>query len=171
MTSHLPGASIPAELALVATDGTTVKLSELPGLTILFCYPRTGAPGEEIPEEWNNTPGARGCTAEAINYGKKFTALTELGVNTVFGLSVQSTQYQQEVKERLHLPFDLLSDEKLDFVKALQMPTFEWQGSPLVKRCTLALKDGKVKHVWYPVFPAAENADEVAKWLKAGKWQ
>ncbi|KAK0717801.1 redoxin family protein [Lasiosphaeria miniovina] len=166
LASHLLGSSVPADLALGSTDGTLVNLNKLPGLTIVFCYPRTGAPGEAVPAEWNNTPGARGCTAEACSYRDNFSTLAGLGVSAVFGLSVQDTTYQKEVKGRLGLPYDLLSDEKLEFVKAMKMPVFEWEGRPLVKRCTLAFREGKVEHVWYPVFPPDENSAEVAAWLK-----
>ncbi|KAH7000949.1 thioredoxin-like protein [Ilyonectria destructans] len=167
LASHLLGSTIPADLSLVSTQGTSVKLAELPGLTVLFCYPRTGAPGEAVKPEWNNTPGARGCTAEACSYRDNFPRLTELGANAVFGLSVQDSAYQQEAKERLGLPYDLLSDEKLEFVKAMKMPVFEWEGKPLTKRITLALRDGKVEHAWYPVFPPDENSAQVAAWLGA----
>jgi peroxiredoxin len=132
----------------------------------LFCYPRTGAPGETVSEEWNNTPGARGCTAEASSYRDDYSILEELGVDTVFGLSTQDTSFQKETKKRLHLPYDLLSDEKLEFIKEMKMPTFEWEGLLLIKRCTLAVRDGKVEHVWYPVFPPNENSTEIISWLQ-----
>jgi peroxiredoxin len=90
-------------------------------------------------------------------------------VDAVFGLSTQDTPFQKETKERLHLPYDLLSDDKLEFVKEMKMPIFEWEGQPLIKRCTLAIRDGKVEHVWYPVFPSNENSAEVASWLRASK--
>ncbi|KAI1145986.1 thioredoxin-like protein [Nemania diffusa] len=167
LASHLLGSSIPVDLTLVSTQQLPVKLSELPGLTILFCYPRTGAPGEAVKEEWNKTPGARGCTAEAGSYRDNFVSLKELGVDTVYGLSVQDTAYQKEVKDRLGLPYDILSDNELEFIKSMKMPVFEWEGALLAKRCTLAIKDGKVVHVWYPVFPPDENPSQVVAWLKA----
>ena len=169
LTSHLLGSPIPTTLSLISTKDTHVKLSALPGLTILFCYPRTGAPGEKVSDEWNNTPGARGCTAEATSYRDNLSTLKELGVDTVFGLSTQDNAFQKEAKERLGLPYDLLSDEKLEFVKAMRMPIFEWEGQQLIKRCTLAFREGKVEHVWYPVFPPDENPDEVAAWLKTAQ--
>ncbi|KAF2962885.1 hypothetical protein GQX73_g10689 [Xylaria multiplex] len=167
LASHLVGSSIPTELTLVSTQQIPVKLSELPGITILFCYPRTSAPGETVKERWNNTPGGRGCTAEVGSYRDNFASLKELGVSTIYGLSVQDTAYQKEVKERMGLPYDILSDDKLEFVKAMKMPVLEWEGTSLTKRCTLAIKDGKVVHVWYPVFPPDENPSQVAAWLKA----
>jgi len=169
LASHLFGSSVPADVVLTSTSDASINLAALPGLTILFVYPRTAAPGEAVTEEWNNTPGARGCTAEVCHYRDDWSALAALGANAVFGLSVQSTSYQKEVKERLGLPFDLLSDEKLELVKALRLPVLEWQGAPLAKRITLVLADGKVERVWYPVFPPEASSTEVAAWLREKK--
>jgi peroxiredoxin len=91
------------------------------------------------------------------------------GVNKIFGLSTQPTSYQQEAKERLHLPFELLSDENLDFVEALSLPTIDWQGKKLTKRITLAMVQGKIVKVWYPVFPPDQSAQQVLDWLAEGK--
>jgi peroxiredoxin len=87
------------------------------------------------------------------------------GVNKIFGLSTQATSYQQEVKTRLNLPFELLSDENLDFVEALSLPTIDWQGKKLTKRITLAIVQGKIVKVWYPVFPPDQSAKQVLEWL------
>lgn len=52
--------------------------------------------------------------------------MLELGVSHLFGCSTQSIAYQQELRERVHLPYQLLSDEKLELVKAAKLPTFEY---------------------------------------------
>jgi peroxiredoxin len=91
------------------------------------------------------------------------------GVNKIFGLSTQSTSYQQEAKTRLNLPYELLSDEKLGFVEALSLPTIDWQGKKLAKRITLAVVDGKIVKVWYPVFPPDQSARQVLDWLAEEK--
>lgn len=91
------------------------------------------------------------------------------GVKQVFGLSTQDTAYQAEAKDRLKLPYDLLSDEKLEFVQALRMPTFEWEGKRVVRRITLAVEEGRIVRVWYPVFPPDKSADEVLEWLRSGR--
>ncbi len=83
----------------------------------------------------------------------------------VFGLSTQSTEYQREAAERLHLPFELLSDERLALTRAVGLPTFEVEGIVLIKRLTLVIHDERVEKVFYPVFPPGENAVEVAGWL------
>ncbi|GAB7354970.1 hypothetical protein MBLNU459_g5584t1 [Dothideomycetes sp. NU459] len=163
--AHLTGHAVPS-LPLPATSLSSVDVSRLSGLTIVFCYPRTGAPGETVPDEWNAIPGARGCTPQACSFRDNAAELRKGGVGQVFGMSTQDTPYQTEAKERLHLPYELLSDEKLDFVRALKLPTFEWEGKKVIKRLTLAIVDGKIVHVWYPVFPSRESAGQVLKWLE-----
>lgn len=142
-----------------------MDVSRLPGLAIIFCYPRTGAPGEDIPKEWNIIPGARGCTPQACSFRDEMGELRKRGVQTIYGISTQGTPYQQEVKLRIHLPYDLLSDTDLEFTKKLRLPTFEWQGKTLIKRLALAIEDGRITKVWYPVFPPDANAKEVVAWL------
>jgi peroxiredoxin len=92
--------------------------------------------------------------------------LQQLGTR-VFGLSTQDTDYQREAVERLHLPFELLSDIELSFTRALRLPTFEVEAMTLVKRLTLIIRDGRVEKVFYPVFPSDQNASEVTAWLAA----
>jgi len=58
-----------------------------------------------------------------------------------------------------------LSDEKLEFARALALPTFDAEGMTLVKRLTLVIERGEIEHVFYPVFPPGENAGEVVRWL------
>jgi peroxiredoxin len=166
--SHLMGSDMPS-VTLSDTSGQMVDVASLSGLTIIFCYPRTGAPGESITDDWNAIPGARGCTPQACSFRDQLAELCELGVKNVFGLSTQDTPYQAEAKTRLHLPYELLSDRALVFAKALKLPTFDWQGRKLIKRLALAIQDAKIIHVWYPVFPPDSNANEVVKWLALKK--
>lgn len=163
-TRDLTGARV-AFVALQATDGETVDLSALGGRTIVYAYPRTGRPGVENPEGWDLIPGARGCTPQTCSFRDHFAELKALGVNHLFGLSTQEPNYQQEVAERLHLPFAILSDERLKLTRAMNLPTFETGGMTLLKRFTLVIKDDKVEHVFYPVFPPDRSASDVIKWL------
>lgn len=120
---------------------------------------------ETIPDEWNAIPGARGCTPQACSFRDNISDLRKLGVSQVFGISTQSPAYQAEVHERLHLPYDLLSDEHCEFQKALNLPTFEWEGTSLLKRSSIAVKDGKVVKSFYPVFPSDRGVIDVIEWL------
>jgi peroxiredoxin len=165
---HLPGLAVPP-VALPATDGSVVRFDdpEAPR-TIVFAYPRTGRPDEDPPgglAAWNAIPGARGCTPQACAYRDHYAELTGLGVR-VFGLATQDTAYQLEAAERLHLPYPLLSDERLAFAHALRLPTFEHAGLTLFKRHTLVIDRGRIEHVFYPVFPSDSDADRVIAWLR-----
>ncbi len=51
-------------------------------------------------------------------------------------------------------------------VKGMGIPTFEWEGGKVLRRVTLAVRDGRVEKVWYPVFPPDKSADEVIEWLQ-----
>jgi peroxiredoxin len=69
----------------------------------------TGVPGKPLPEGWDMIPGARGCTPQTCSFRDHHRELLELKAE-VFGVSTQTTEYQREMVERLHLPFEILSD-------------------------------------------------------------
>ena len=162
---HLTGMEIPPG-ALPSTQGDEVELADLPGLTVLFCYPRTGRPDQELPPGWDAIPGARGCTPETCGFRDSHQQFADLGAR-VIALSTQDPAYQREMAERLQLPFPVLSDERLELVDALRLPTFETSGWTLLKRLTLVIRDGRIEHVFYPVFPPDTHAAEVLEWLRA----
>ena len=161
---HLPGMRLPS-VPLSSTSGGTVDLSALSEATVVYCYPMTGRPDRDLPQGWDEIPGARGCTPQSCSFRDHHAELGEHGAR-VFGLSTQSTGYQREAVVRLHLPFELLSDEDLAFAGALSLPTFEADGMILIKRLTLVLEDGRIEKVFYPVFPPGKNAEEVLAWLR-----
>jgi peroxiredoxin len=165
---HLAGATLP-DLALPATDGASVNLSRLRGRTVIYIYPRTGVPGVDPPTGWDQIPGARGCTPQSCAFRDHFDELTRLGVAHLYGLSTQDTAYQREAATRLHLPFALLSDEKLALANALRLPTFSVAGMTLLKRMALIVDDGRVAKVFYPVFPPDKNAADVLAWLQESR--
>jgi peroxiredoxin len=91
------------------------------------------------------------------------------GAKHGFGLSTQSNAYQTEMASRLHLPFPVLSDEKLALTQALNLPTMEVADLTLIKRLALIVDDGRITHVFYPVFPPDRNAGDVLAWLKENR--
>jgi peroxiredoxin len=161
--AHLPGMRVPS-LSLTSTANREVNLASLPGRIIVYCYPRTGSPHADPPPGWDEVPGARGCTPQSCAFRDHYREIRAFGAE-VFGLSTQNTDYQQEVVERLHLPFEILSDAGLKLTTALRLPTFTIAGMTLLRRLTLVLRDGVVEYVFYPVFPPDANADEVLRWL------
>jgi peroxiredoxin len=163
---HLKGMTIPP-LSLIATDDTVVTLSALTGRIVVFAYPRTGEPGKiSLVDDWDMIPGARGCTPQTCSFRDLFADLKSAGASHVFGLSTQSNEYQTEMASRLHLPFPVLSDEKLALTRALNLPTMEVAGLTLIKRLALVIDDTRITHVFYPVFPPDSNAGDVLAWLK-----
>ena len=167
-TRHLSGARLPS-VALAATDGRIVDLAALRGRSIVYAYPRTGKPGIDNPPGWDLIPGARGCTPQTCSFRDHFAELKALGVHHLFGLSTQDPEYQREAAERLHLPFAILSDEHLKLTNAMKLPSLETSGMTLLKRFTLVIDDGIVKHVFYPVFPPDRSASDVIEWLSRAR--
>lgn len=162
--AHLQGMSLPG-IALQTHDGASVDLSTAKGLVVVYAYPMTGQPDKALPEGWDALPGARGCTPQSCAFRDHAAELKALGVDAVYGLSTQSSEYQREAAERLHLPFKLLSDQSLAFSKALKLPLFEVDGMSLTKRITLVIRDGMIDQVFYPVFPPDRNAADVIAYL------
>jgi len=161
---HLAGMQVPA-ITLVSTTNRRVNMAnQARERTVVYGYPRTGRPGQPIPKGWDEIPGARGCTPETCSFRDHYKRLRELQVH-VFGLSTQTTEYQQEVVQRLHLPFEMLSDADFAFTNALRLPTFEFAGVRLLKRLTLIMAAGRIEKVFYPVFPPDKHAEEVVGWL------
>ena len=166
---HLEGMTVP-DVALTATDGTQVSLGRLAGRVVVFAYPRTGVPGQvSLVDDWDMIPGARGCTPQTCAFRDLHKVMIAAGAARVFGLSTQDPAYQIEAAERLHLPFPLLSDEKLVLTKALRLPTMQVAGMTLIKRMALLIDDGTISKVFYPVFPPDRNAGDVLVWLEQNR--
>jgi peroxiredoxin len=154
-------------ISLRSTGNRMVNLSELSApRTVIYCYPMTGVPGKPLPEGWDMIPGARGCTPQTCGFRDHYQELLQVNI-AVFGLSTQTTEYQREMADRLHLPFEILSDSEFKLCEALSLPTFEVDGMRLVKRLTMIVRSRRIEHVLYPVFPPNESADEVLGWVKS----
>jgi peroxiredoxin len=163
---HLRGMAMP-DLDLPSTANRRVNLSKISAPRIvIYAYPMTGRPGATLPAGWDDIPGARGCTPETCGFRDHHKDLAKLGAE-VFGVSTQSTEYQQEMVKRLEVPFEVLSDEQFALTRALRLPTFTVEGMTLMKRLTLIVGDGRIEQVFYPVFPPDTHAERVIAWLKS----
>jgi peroxiredoxin len=163
---HLLGMRMP-QVCLRSTIGRMVDLSGLSAArTVLYCYPMTGVPGKPLPEGWDMIPGARGCTPQTCSFRDHHRELLDLNAE-VFGISTQGPEYQREMAQRLHLPFEILSDAEFKLCDALRLPTFEIDRMRLMKRLTMIVRAARIEHVLFPVFPPNESAAEVIRWLRA----
>ncbi len=166
---HLPGSAVP-RIALPSTGGRSVRLDVVAARpAVLFFYPRTGEPGKSPGPEWDAIPGARGCTPQSCGFRDLHREFTGLGIQ-VFGVSTQTTAYQQEFVARNHVPFEILSDADLALTRGLRLPTFEYPvasggGTTLMRRMAWYVEDGRIEKIWYPVFPPDRNAETVLQWL------
>lgn len=160
---HLQGSLLPA-LSLASTEDSLVNLSCLEGTAVLYFYPLTGRPDTPLPQGWDEIPGARGCTPQSCGFRERHLQFSELQT-MVYGISAQSSDYQREVKARLHLPFELLSDQALQLKRSIGIPTFIADGMELYKRVTLVCRNAVIRKVFYPVFPPDKNAADVIRWL------
>jgi peroxiredoxin len=161
---HLPGLAIPS-VPLAATPGGATDLADLArGRLVAYVYPRTGTPGEPLPDGWDDIPGARGCTPQSCAYRDSLAEFERLGA-AVVGISAQGAAEQREFAGREHIPFPLLGDSDLKLAAALRLPTFEAAGMTLYRRLTFVAEAGAITKVFYPVFPPDRDAAAVLSWL------
>ena len=89
-----PPAKAPA-FSLQATDGATVKLSELKGKpVVLYFYPKDDTPG---------------CTKEACAFRDRLAEIQKLGA-VVLGVSADNVASHKKFSEKFSLNFPLLAD-------------------------------------------------------------
>lgn len=162
---HLPGTEL-ATIVLPSTAGELDLRAAAAGTLVLYVYPRTGRPGEPVPDGWDATPGARGCTPQSCAFRDHRAELSELGAD-VIGMSAQTLADHEEFAGREHIPYPLVSDPELRLAAALGLPTFEIAGMRLYRRITLVARAGRIVHAFYPVFPPDRNAADVVAWLRA----
>ena len=169
---HLAGLALP-DLSLPSTAqgaaDAELGLAALgSGLLVAYVYPRTGVPGGPLPENWDDIPGARGCTPQSCAYRDSLAEFDALGA-TVVGISAQSHAEQREFAERERIPFPLLSDDGLRLADELRLPTFEVEGMTLYRRLTMVAEKGRIEKAFYPVFPPDRDASEVLGWLRTAR--
>lgn len=166
--AHLEGRHVPS-VRLEATTGGTLDLADLAAdRLVLFVYPKMGRPDIADPPGWDDIPGARGCTQQSCAFRDLYQDFMQLGYR-VAGLSAQSSDEQREAAGRLHLTYPLLADPEHRAGRALWLPTFAAAGMTLYKRLALVTTAGRIKKVFYPVFPPNENASEVLRWIEASE--
>ena len=162
---HLLNMFLP-DISLKNQDGNLLKIKRSDTFRlILYFYPMTGNPNKNLPPNWNQTPGAIGCTAETCSFRDNYEELIKLNALPI-GISTQTTDDIKEMTDRLIIPYDVLSDSQNILLNALKMPYFVIENKLYFKRCTLIVEKNIVKKVFYPIFPPNKHINEVLRWLK-----
>jgi peroxiredoxin len=171
--AHLPGMQMPS-VKLHTTSESAIDVAQVSKpKAVFFFFPAAGRPGVPSPPGWNDIPGARGCTPQICSFRDSTSGFQELGFR-IFGISAQRLDDLKEIAQRNKIQYDLLSDFALTLTKELQLPTFGIEPSaPIfprtcIKRLTLVAEAGRIRKVFYPVFPSDKNAGEVLTYLRTG---
>ena len=164
-SDHLKNSRIPS-ISLPNQEGNFLRLDRSDTFRmILYCFPMTGRPDMPLPQGWNLIPGASGCTLETCKFRDNYDDL--IGLNAVpIGISSQTVEYNKEMTNRLGVPFDVLSDAKLELKKAIGLPTFSIKNKIYLKRLTLIIEKKIVKKVFYPIYEVDKHLDDIIRWLK-----
>lgn len=158
---HLSGLEFP-RIGLPSNAGGEEAVD--PALSVVYVFPMMGKPGVDLPAGWDMTPGARGCSVQSLAYSRAYAEFAALGAR-VYGLSSQRVPELIEAAGRLALPQTLLSDASGALRAALGLPVFEIEGVEYLRRVALGVRNGRIDHVSYPIFPPGSEAPAVLAWL------
>jgi len=157
---NFPNISLPNQ------DGNLLNLNRLDTFRmVLYFYPMTGRPDRPLPNNWNNIPGAKGCTIQTCSFRDNYDEIISLNAVPI-GISSQSVEDNKEMTNRLKVPYDVLSDEKLELCTELNIPTFLVDSKVFLKRITLIVEKNIIKKVFYPINDINKHINGVLKWLK-----
>ena len=163
--NYLEGAAMP-DISLPNQDNKFLKLKRNDSFRIvLYCYPMTGNPNKALPDNWDNIPGARGCTPQTCSFRDNYDNLIKYNAMPI-GLSTQLVFDIKEMVTRLRIPYDVVSDSELKFINLMNLPTFRIKNFVFIKRLTLIIDKSIIKKVFYPIFPPDLHIYDVCDWLK-----
>ena len=165
-SDHLLGMKIPRML-LLSTKDHVLDLSKIDSrYKILYFFPMLAVPGEHVPSsEWNDIPGARGCTPQNISMSKCDDDLQRYGAMSI-GISTQSIDKLTKVSSLRKFLQPLVSDRDLEFKNKLDVPVFQFKGDTMYKRLTLVVQESRIVKVFYPIFPPDKHIFEILTWLE-----
>ena len=162
---HLLNTKI-SDISLPTQDGNFLQLNRTDTFRlVIYCYPMTGHPKRTLPYNWDNIPGARGCTPQTCSFRDHYDKIIVQNAVPI-GLSTQPVEDLKEMTVRLQIPYDVVSDQHLLFSSALKLPTFSIGDKKFIKRLTLIIEKSVIKYFFYPVFPPDKHINKVIDWLK-----
>ena len=163
--NHLLNSSLP-DILLKNQQGNLLNLKRSDTFRlILYFYPMTGNPNKILPKNWDQIPGATGCTTETCAFRDNYEELIKLNAVPI-GISTQTVEDIQEMTDRLLIQYDVLSDSQNILLYDLNIPHFKNENKIYFKRLTLIVEKNIVKKVFYPIFPPNKHIDKVLEWLR-----
>ena len=165
-SDHLLGMTVP-DFILPSTKEPALDISKINSCyKVLYFFPMIAIPGETMPSsEWNNIPGARGCTPQNISmskYNNDFKIYDAISI----GISTQPINELTKISYIRKFLQTLVSDSNLEFQEKLNIPTFQFENKVMYKRMTLVVRESKINKVFYPIFPPDKHIFEIIEWLK-----
>ena len=145
------------DFSLKDENGNNISRSNLEGKkTILYFYPKDDTPG---------------CTLETKDFSKLYKRFKSLKYEVV-GISKDDIKSHLSFKKKYKVPFQLLSDEKVQVQKKYGvwgMKSFLGKKYMGTIRSTIAInKHGKILRVW-PNVRVKNHAQEVLDFVKSQK--
>ena len=141
---------------LPSTEKSIFELNKIKKNIILYFYPKDDTPG---------------CTIESRDFSK-LNNLISKNKASVFGISKDSIESHLGFKERFKVPFQLLSDEKIQVQKKYGvwgMKSFLGKKFMGTIRSTIVINNkGKVLKIWSNV-RVKGHAQEVLDFIKSSK--
>lgn len=84
----------------------------------------------------------------------------------VYGLSTHNTTCLSQVRDRLQLPFECLSDARCELMDKLELPYMHDDEHRLLRRCTMLLKEGQVTRLDFPISQPSEAGPRAIELLR-----
>ena len=162
--NHLLNSIMP-DISLKTQDDNLLKLRRSDTFRlIVFCYPMTGRPDQPLPKNWNIILGARGCTSQNCSFRDNYDNLIKANALPV-GVSSQSIADIKEMTNRLHIPYDVVSDQEQILSSSINLPTFSIDNKVFLKRVTMIIEKSIIKKIFYPIFSPNNHINDVLDWL------
>jgi len=107
--NHLLNTSLP-DISLLNQQQNLLKLKRTDTFRlVLYFYPMTGNPMKMLPRDWDQIPGAIGCTSETCSFRDNYEELIKLNAIPI-GITTQEVEDIKEMTNRLLIQYDVLSD-------------------------------------------------------------
>ena len=153
----MPAAGDPApEFALADENGVVHRLSDQPGWTLVYFYPKDDTPG---------------CTVEACAFRDANDDLVAAGA-TAWGVSPDDAASHGRFRAKFHLTFPLLSDEDHATAEAygawVEKVNYGRTYMGIQRSTFLVAPDGRIAHAW-PKVTAEGHAEDVVSTLAAAR--